>query len=136
MTAWPDGSTAHAWLEQARRDLDKASAMHESAVFEPGDVCASAQQSAEKSLKAVLLHEGGELHRTHDLRELRSRCAASLAPHVTDEYLDALSALWTSSRYPGDWPQPTQADAGKALEVASALYVAAADMIAMKEDGR
>ncbi len=133
MTARPDSGTAEVWLDQARRDLGKASAMNEFGVFEPGDVCAWAQQSAEKSLKAILVHGGSEALRIHDLRELRSRCTASIAPNVTDEYLDLLSALRVSSRYPGDWPEPTHADAEEALEVALVFVSAAARIIAEKE---
>lgn len=135
MTALHDSATAEEWLEYARRDLGKASAMHRSGAFDSCDVCASAQQSAEKSLKAVLLHRGKGVPHMHDLRELRSRCSASIAPHITDERLDALSALWVSSRYPGDWPEPTQADANDAVEVARAIAADVTRIIAEKENG-
>lgn len=134
MTALPEMGPAHAWLSRASRDLEKASVMSEFGVFEPGDLGAYAQQAAEKSLKAVLVHEGAGVPRIHDLRELRSRCAARIAPHITDERLDALSALWVRSRYPGDWTEPTRADADEALEVALAFVSDAARIIAEKEN--
>lgn len=59
-----------AFLEKASKDLVTAERMAE----EPGDfrdiVCFHAQQCAEKSLKAVLLDQGGEAPRTHDLERL------------------------------------------------------------------
>lgn len=133
MTERPDRGACETWLAQARRDLDKASAMSEIGVFEPCDVCAYAQQAAEKSLKAVLVLTDAGIPRLHDLRELRSRCGIRIAPHLCDDRLDFLSALWTSSRYPGDWQEPTREDAHEALLIAREVVSDSIRIIAEKE---
>lgn len=89
--------------------------------FDSGDICAYAQQAAEKAIKAVLAGEADAVPRMHDLRSLRSFASTEIAPNVTDELLVRISAQWISSRYPGDWTEPTEDDAQTALEVARAV---------------
>lgn len=114
-------SEATVWLARARRDLEKAVAMHEGSAFDPGDVCAYAQQAAEKALKALLTHRMASVPRTHDLLELRHRAGVGIAPGITDEMLAAVSAQWTISRYPGEWAEPTSRDALTSLRVAECI---------------
>lgn len=133
MTAPSERSEAAEWLERAARDLEKASAMRALDVFGPDDVCAYAQQAAEKAIKAVLAGERDAVPRTHDLSGLRARSAARIAPHVTDEMLVRVSAQRVSSRYPGDWTEPTMHDADIALRVAEAV-VADATRIIMEQE--
>lgn len=107
--------------------------MNELGGFDPGDVCAYAQQAAEKAIKAVLVCGPGAVPRMHDLRELRSRAEDEIAPHITDEMLTRLSVRWVSSRYPGDWPEPTQGDADEALEIARAIVTDAVRLLGGRE---
>lgn len=103
--------------------------VHGIGAFDSGDVCAYAQQAAEKALKAVLAARDQPVPRMHDLLELRYRSAIEIAPQVTDEMLATVSAQWTSSRYPGDWAEPTESDALLALRVADSVVTAAARII-------
>ena len=133
MTALSDSPESTEWLARAVRDLEKASAMSELGAFDSGDVCAYAQQAAEKAIKAVLVCGPGAVPRMHDLRELRSHAAAEIAPHVTDEMLVRISTQWVSSRYPGDWAEPTEHDADAALHVAR-IVVADVTRILMEQE--
>lgn len=133
MTASSEISESVEWLDRAVRDLEKASAMGPLDAFDPGDVCAYAQQAAEKAIKAVLIRQPGAVPRMHDLCGLRSRSAIEIAPHLTDEMLVRVSAQWVSSRYPGDWTEPTEHDAEIALHVARTL-VADATRIVMEQE--
>lgn len=91
-----------AFLEKASKDLVTAERMAE----EPGDfrdiVCFHAQQCAEKSLKAVLLAQGGEAPRTHDLERLLGAVSAVL-PSVETLTRDCtlLTDFGVAPRYPG-----------------------------------
>ncbi|MGB4441578.1 MAG: HEPN domain-containing protein [Coriobacteriia bacterium] len=133
MTAPSETSESVEWLARAVRDLEKASAMSALGAFDPGDVCAYAQQAAEKAIKAALAYGPGAVPRVHDLRELQCRAEAEIAPHVTDEMLVRISAQWVSSRYPGDWAEPTEHDAETALHVARAV-VADVTRIVMEQE--
>jgi HEPN domain-containing protein len=133
MTAPRERPESAVWLAQARQDLEKAVAMREIGVFDPGDVCAYAQQAAEKALKAVLAAGPDPVPRMHDLLELRARAGIGVAPHITDEMLVAVSAQWTISRYPGDWAEPTDDDALTALCVAEGIVAAAKRIVTDQE---
>lgn len=133
MTAPPDGSESTEWLARAVRDLEKASAMSELGAFDSGDVCTFAQQAAEKALKAALACGSAVVPRMHDLRELRDRAGVEIAAQITDEMLVRLSAQWVSSRYPGDWTEPTEHDADAALRVARAVVADVTRIITEQE---
>lgn len=134
MTAPSEWSESAQWFARAVRDLEKAEVMNDTGAFDPGDVCAYAQQAAEKAIKAVLAGESDVVPRMHDLSALRSRSALEIAVCVTDEMLVRVSALWTSSRYPGDWLEPTRDDADEALRVARAVVADIKRMMAQKEN--
>jgi len=134
MTAPSDGFEPAEWLARAVRDLEKASAVSALDSFDPGDVCAYAQQAAEKAIKAVLAGEADAVPRMHDLAALRKRSATEIAPLVTDEMLVRTGALWISSRYPGDWLEPTPEDAAEALRVVRTVVSAVVRIMAEKEN--
>lgn len=110
--------------------------MAELDVFDAGDVCAYAQQAAEKAIKAVLIDEADVVPRMHDLCALRSRSTSGIAVQIADEMLVRVSAQWISSRYPGDWTEPTAHDAQTALHVASAVVADATRIIMEQERDR
>ena len=62
---WSRVDTVKAWLQYAEEDLEEA----EGARF-PRTVAYHAQQAAEKALKALTFHLGGEPARAHDLTQL------------------------------------------------------------------
>lgn len=90
------------WMSQAQSDLDHAQHDLEAEFYEWA--CFSAQQAAEKAVKAVVQHLGGEAwgHSVADLlRELAER------HDVSDELLDGaleLDKSYIPTRYPDAHP--------------------------------
>ena len=58
------------WIVKGNRDLELARAMLPNWAKFPDLLCYHCQQAAEKHLKALLLHHGQAVKRTHDLEEL------------------------------------------------------------------
>lgn len=64
------------WLKRAKNNLELAKNIEKEAFSEYGgeifyeDACFELQQSAEKSLKALLIYYGKDFPKTHDLSEL------------------------------------------------------------------
>jgi HEPN domain-containing protein len=88
------------WINRARSDLAIAGSRIEGAYLE--DLCYHAQQCAEKSFKAVLLHRSGSFPYIHDLPELVNRIQVlgiELPPSVREAV--ALTDYSVAGRYPG-----------------------------------
>jgi len=125
---------ARDWIEQAQRDLeharaDMAQGYHEWACF-------SAQQSAEKALKAVYQHLGGEVW-GHSVKSLLEELPP--AAGVTPELVDCgriLDRFYIPTRYPNgfDNGKPadyyTAADSAQAIGCAEAILRFGADCLA------
>lgn len=111
-----------AFLEKASRDLRTAELMAE----EPGDfrdiVCFHAQQCAEKSLKAVLLAQGADVPRNHDL-ELLLGAVSGVLPSVETLSQDCtlLTDFGVAPRYPGWEPVSGVIEVGEVLAAARRL---------------
>lgn len=99
------------WLEYAREDATAASRLADDDTIAPRIACWHAQQAAEKALKAVLVHNGETVPRTHNLVALH----AILPPQVRNEVdlaaMAELTAWGTEVRYPGDAAEPDLAAA-------------------------
>lgn len=107
------------WLKQAKRDLN-----HARNAFEDGEyewACFAAQQSAEKAVKALLMHSQRDAW-GHSVAALLQQ----LPPHVyvDDDVLDMgreLDRHYISPRYPNSYPQGapyefyTRAEAERAI---------------------
>ena len=79
---WSATGAKETLLQQAREDLDMAEALLEivgTRMNQWWGVAFHAQQAAEKALKALIYHLGGEPERTHSLSELALR-ASTLGP--------------------------------------------------------
>jgi len=89
------------WLRYARSDLALCKGGRAEGVL-PGMLCFHAQQAAEKSLKAVLVHHGMEVIQTHNIGLLLD----ALQEHETlpAEVQDSawLTRFAVTTRYPGD----------------------------------
>ena len=109
------------WLEEAKADL-----RHSKSSIEIGDynwACFAAQQAAEKSLKASILHILGEYPRGHDLVKLYNMIKDSISIDIKLAELSRLSSYYTQARYPNagiERPSEeiTREQAEEALEVA------------------
>ena len=80
------------------------------------------QQAAEKALKAALVLEGIEFPYTHDLPRLRNLLPDGWPEGLGPTVLARLTEWGVATRYPGDWPEPTDADARRAESDARAVY--------------
>jgi HEPN domain-containing protein len=114
-------SAARGWLRFAHDDVVLARAgLTRHQIFQPRQVCFSAQQAAEKAIKALLVAEQIPFQFTHDL-ELLVRLlppARIVNAAVTD--LAWLGQWATATRYPGN-VEPNWADARRAVELAETL---------------
>jgi HEPN domain-containing protein len=109
---------ARRWLEYAQEDLASAAAMVEGVIGVPRQACWLAQQAAEKALKSVLVFLRAEFPRTHDLDVLRAILPNDWRTSMEHPDLAELSEWSVEARYPGDWPEATASDAGRAVALA------------------
>ena len=82
------------WLEQAKEDLEKAEILFKNSKFDGASFYA--QQTAEKSLKAVVLKTKNKLMKIHDLVVLGMQCDIS---KDLLEKCKLLSQVYSASRY-------------------------------------
>jgi len=112
-----------AWLGKARHDLQAA----ERLLSGPEPLCDAAgfhcQQAAEKALKAYLTWRDESFAKTHSLVALAAEC---LAVDTAFEELRAAATTLTpyavASRYPGDMPDVTEAEAQEAAVLARQVW--------------
>ena len=107
------------WLEKAEHDLITARQTLALADGPTDTPCFHAQQTVEKSLKALLTAHGTTFPRIHDLMPLLDM-AAPLLPDL-EEHREAFAQMTdygVEVCYPGDWLDPERADAESALTVA------------------
>lgn len=98
------------WLRFSDEDLSVASQLiHISSP--PRHVCWLCQQAVEKALKAALILEQIDFSLTHELDSLRNLLPEEWLVRVTHDDLSALTHWAVESRYPGEWSEPTYADA-------------------------
>ena len=84
-----------------------------------------AQQSIEKSFKAVIEYQNKKIPKQHDLLKLKNIIDGVL--DVDDDILDSLNTLYIDSRYPGDlgllpYGQPTIEDAKEFYSLALRIF--------------
>ena len=115
---------ARRWLRYAQEDLEVVGQM--ARVARPRYACWFSQQAAEKALKAVLVLESVDFPYSHDLRRLRDLFPTDWPQGAAPDLLDRLTEWGAEARYPGDWPEPTAADAARAESEARSIYDAVA----------
>jgi HEPN domain-containing protein len=115
---------ARLWLRFAEEDLEAAQAMIRHGL-PPRHACFHAQQAAEKALKALLVFEQVDFPKIHDLDVLRQLVPDGWTVRDTSADLAALTEWAVEARYPGDWPEATEADARAAVRDAGAVVEAA-----------
>jgi len=71
----PERDFARTLLGKAREDLDALGALHERGGIADAILGFHAQQAVEKALKALLVDQGWELRRTHDIQFLLEQAA-------------------------------------------------------------
>ncbi len=80
--------------------------------------CFQAQQAAEKAIKGVLVHLQIDFENIHDLMNLANLLPPDWALSSKPGALPELSIWAVKGRYPGDWPDATEEDAVRAVEIA------------------
>lgn len=111
------------WLTYAETDLRVAQRLLRKPA-EPDAACYHAQQAAEKALKAALVFAQIAIPRTHDLDALRNLLPAGWMARTAAPTLQNLTDWVVESRYPGNWPRATIADARAARTLATAVVAA------------
>lgn len=109
------------WLRHAKSDLDLAG------IDKPQDVlweslCFHAQQAAEKALKALLVHNGIEIPRTHNIRILIEMIPREIRIPDLVEAAAMLTDYSVTSRYPGDYQPVTITEYEESLKLARLVY--------------
>lgn len=113
------------WLFFAQSDLKSAKASMRDGIYHI--VCFHTQQTAEKSLKALLAAKGKIPAKTHDLIYLLKNLADYSLPEKFKEELNYLNQFYIPTRYPDAFPGslpeglPSQIDAQKAIDYAQKI---------------
>ena len=113
------------WLKYADEDLRMAEWAMKDNIF--NQVCFHAQQCAEKSLKAILVHRGELPPKTHSLMNLIDLVGREGFSAFV-EGLDFLDQIYLPTRYPdahpGALPEglPNQQQAAQALDTARRVF--------------
>jgi HEPN domain-containing protein len=109
------------WLTYAERDLSSADFLTNQRPVPIEIICFHCQQSAEKSLKGLLVTEGIRPPKIHDLRELYNLCAPVMANiAVILAQCNALNKFSVGPRYPSQI-ELTEQDMKEALANAQAI---------------
>ncbi len=113
------------WVAKAEKDFDLSHHLAGEGYFYREAIAFSAQQAAEKFLKAFLISHQIDFPKTHNLGELLdlvSRIDTALAERLSDA--TALNPYGVEYRYPGDFPELTQEDAEAAFGIAQKVRAA------------
>jgi len=110
------------WLHYAREDLMAAEAMIGHQQIVSRHICWLAQQAAEKAIKAVLVFLQIDFPHHHDLDALRNLVPDGWQLKANHPDLADLTEWAVEARYPGDWPDATEADARSAITQARAVW--------------
>ena len=100
-------SRAKDWLGQAHRDLRAAGGALAAETFEWA--CFIAQQAAQKAVKAMARHRGGEA-RGHLVCRLIERVVMEEVPAEVSSAARRLDAYYVPTRYPNGWPEGKPGD--------------------------
>lgn len=118
------------WLRHAEEDLTTAETFLGHLHVPPRQVCWHAHQAAEKALKAALIFGQIDFRRTHDLNILWNLVHESWQFKMVQSSIVDLTERIGDVRYPSEMPEPTQADASKAVEHARAVWTSVSTALA------
>ena len=110
------------WLRFSEEDLNVAARLMSGTPTAPRHACWLSQQAAEKALKAALVLEEVDFAFTHDLDALRNLLSHDWTVRDTHADLAELTEWAVETRYPGDWPEPNDDDAMRAMSQARTLH--------------
>jgi HEPN domain-containing protein len=123
-----DAGSPAAWLRFARADMGLARQRGApDALLEA--LCFHAQQCAEKSLKAVLVHHGITVPRTHSIERLIDLLPVSVERGSELGDAATLSDYAVGARYPVDQEPVTEDEYEEAVRLAAAVLRWATDVV-------
>lgn len=115
----PDSQGAHDWFAFAVEDLAIARSEHDDNPFARGLRAYHCQQAAEKSIKAVLMHRGDTVPRTHHVGDLIDALPGEYRAPLTSARL--LTIYATASRYPDEILEVQQQHLDEAITIAKTV---------------
>jgi HEPN domain-containing protein len=119
------------WILKSEHDLIAAQQILLLETAPTDTVCYHAQQTVEKILKALLIQEGIEFSKTHNLLILLEL----LQDTDLDNYrvvCELLTSYAIESRYPGDYIEPEREEAEEAVRIASEIFELAKKKLGFK----
>ena len=121
MSAAPESMVGQ-WLVKADHDYGSAHDLIEFSSDCAYDVvCFLCQQCVEKYLKAMLVLNGLDVPRTHDLTQIFAAIPSRGSLAIEIDELANLTPYAVEMRYPGHWLMETREEATKAFEVATRI---------------
>lgn len=107
------------WLRKAEHDLLNISNNLAAESVPTDTVCFHAQQAIEKLLKGMLVANGRNIAKTHDLVKLLTD-VSDLVPELLplEDQLEEISEYGVGVRYPDDFYEPTFQEANLAYSIA------------------
>ena len=130
-----DKELASQWLEKARHDLFTARRVLDAEDGPTDTPCFHAQQTAEKTLKAILTAAGVRYERAHDLMPLLEK-SASLVPELSQlrEVCAQLSEYAVQVRYLSETADPDQTEADNAVRAEAEIFALGAHYLDEPEE--
>ncbi len=111
-------AVAQEWMAKADNDLRSAQYLLKMEDCPTDTTCFHAQRCVEKCLKALLVTQGTQFRKTHDLEELMALLPSRLRPSLNDKEQDKLTEYATITRYPGDYESISLTEARQAVRIA------------------
>ena len=107
------------WVDKAENDLKNAVNTLKMGEDCPTDtVCFHAQQTVEKYLKALLVLQGIDFPKTHDIEDLIALLPEGFRPALSEADQGLLTDYATTTRYPGDYEPVSLSEARRAVAMA------------------
>ena len=115
----PESHGANDWFAFAVEDLAIARSEHDDNPFARGLRAYHCQQAAEKSIKAVLMHRGDAVPRTHHVGDLIDALPGEYHAQLTSAR--QLTIYATASRYPDEILEVQERHLDEAIAIAAAI---------------
>jgi HEPN domain-containing protein len=124
-------SETQTWLDYAEENLRSSKILLERELYNPS--LQNAQQSVEKCLKSILIENGINLKRTHDILELKYLLQRNnILVDISDDECDLLNAIYLPSKYPMDDAtgdiEPNDELCRTSIDIAERVFVSAIDL--------
>jgi HEPN domain-containing protein len=105
-----------AWLDVADKDVASARVLRDAGGLTRA-VCFHAQQAVEKYLKALLVVNGTQFGKTHDIADLLELLPGGHRPEITSDAASRLTQAAVADRYP-EASAPSDEEARRLVDVA------------------